>query len=80
MKSQRLNFRHLLPTFSVDVLVWDLQVDFHHVGLFPRSTEHAGEIARLQKNDKNIQQHSLEFVAFVSEAQSLWHVLNLLCT
>lgn len=45
-------------TFSVDVLVWDLQVNFHHVGLFPRSTEHTGEISRLQTHDKNIFSYS----------------------
>lgn len=35
-------------TFSVDVLVGDLQVDFHHVGLLPGAAEHTGEISGLQ--------------------------------
>lgn len=39
-------------TLSVNILVWDLKLNNHHVRLLPGSTEHAGEIARLFPNRK----------------------------
>ncbi len=39
-------------TLCVNILVWDLKLNNHHVRLLPGSAEHAGEIARLKNERK----------------------------